>query len=69
MDRQQLDDYTVEGVDRMLFGLLGSNEQVGRWWKSPNKAFEMKTPIEVWMEDQNGPQRVYQYVGNFCFGR
>lgn len=32
----------------MLLALLGSQELVIRWWDSPNKAFDMKTPNELW---------------------
>lgn len=69
MNRQELDEYTISNVDRMLFGLVGSYDMVDKWWESENKAFEMRTPMEVWNNDQDGPERVYRYVGSFCYGR
>ena len=69
MNRQELDEYTLSNVDKMLFGLVGSYEMVDKWWESENKAFDMRTPREVWNNDQDGPERVYSYVGSFCYGR
>jgi hypothetical protein len=46
-------------VDRMLLAMLGSTELVSRWWGSPNKAFDLRNPSEVWEDD---PMKVYHYV-------
>jgi hypothetical protein len=46
-------------VDRMLLAMLGSTELVSRWWGSPNKAFDLRMPSEVWEDD---PMKVYRYV-------
>jgi hypothetical protein len=35
-------------LNKILLALLGSQELVIRWWDSPNKAFDMKTPNELW---------------------
>ena len=32
-----------------------------RWWQSPNRAFDYKTPSEQWDID---PTRVYNYLMN-----
>lgn len=29
------------------------------WWSSPNKAFDMRTPAGVWVEDYH---KVYEYL-------
>jgi hypothetical protein len=45
--------------DRLLMALLGKEALVERWWVSKNKAFDMKTPLEMYAEDVN---RVDQYI-------
>lgn len=48
-------------MDRILFALLGSDELVEKWWTGPNKAFEMKTPAEVF---DITPDKVITYLLN-----
>jgi len=45
--------------DKMLMALLGKESLVEKWWVSKNKAFDMKTPLEMYAEDLN---RVDQYI-------
>ena len=45
--------------DRLLMSLLGKESLVERWWVSKNKAFDMKTPLEMYAENAN---RVDQYL-------
>jgi len=47
--------------DRLLMALLGKEALVERWWVSKNKAFDMKTPLEMYAENAN---RVDQYLKN-----
>lgn len=47
--------------DGLLMALLGKEALVERWWVSKNKAFDMKTPLEMYAEDAN---RVDQYLKN-----
>jgi uncharacterized protein (DUF2384 family) len=54
-------------VDAMLFSLLGSHKLVKDWWNSPNKAFNMRHPIDVWDNDEDGPTRIYDYLCFFCY--
>lgn len=54
-------------IDQYLFSLMGSHELVKKWWTSPNKAFDMQTPLQVWETDQNGPEMVTKYVLSFCY--
>lgn len=49
-------------LNECLMAMLGSEELVEVWWKSPNKAFEMMTPNAVWEEDYD---RVRSYVVGF----
>lgn len=42
-----------EKLDKFLLSLLGSEELVHKWWNSPNKAFDMKTPQEVFDRDKD----------------
>jgi hypothetical protein len=45
--------------DGLLMSLLGKEVLVERWWVSKNKAFDMKTPLEMYAENAN---RVDQYL-------
>jgi len=42
-----------EAIDRALLSLIGTEDLVEAWWKSPNKAFDGKTPTEVWTRDKD----------------
>lgn len=46
-------------LNECLMAMLGSEQLVSDWWDSPNKAFDMMTPNEVWEEDYD---RVRSYV-------
>ena len=49
-------------LNECLMAMLGSEQLVSDWWKSPNKAFDMQTPNQVWEEDYD---RVRSYVVGF----
>jgi len=47
---------TKDSMNSVLLVLLGSRSLVQQWWKTPNKAFDGKTPISLWKgttKDQN----------------
>lgn len=46
-------------LDLILFSLLGSQQLVDAWWNNPNKAFENKLPIEIWVIN---PDVVVKYI-------
>jgi len=46
----------------MLKALLGENN-FQQWWNSKNKAFDDKTPEEVWVEDS---EKVFDYLVFYC---
>lgn len=46
----------------MLKGMLGFEHLVDAWWTGANKAFEDKTPKEVYDEDEEGKIRVSGYI-------
>lgn len=48
-----------EKLDVILFSMLGSKELVEKWWVSPNKAFDMRTPLSL-MDDKK--HEVIDYV-------
>jgi hypothetical protein len=50
---------TPDKYNRILYALLGSDELVKKWWKSPNKAFGEATPNEMWDRDKD---RVKNYL-------
>jgi len=49
-------------INRYLQPMLGRPELVDGWWNSENKAFDGKTPNEVYQTGAEGRLRVYQYV-------
>lgn len=49
-------------VNRYLYAMMGSLQLVDGWWHSPNKAFDLKTPDEIYQVDADGRKRVYEYV-------
>jgi hypothetical protein len=48
-------------LDEALFAMLGSQEFVNSWWTSPNLAFDLKQPKEVF---QTKPAQVQKYIIN-----
>lgn len=55
-------------LDLYLLSLLGSKEFVDKWWQSSNVSFNLRSPIEVYTEDKDGPDQVESYVLSFCNG-
>ncbi len=49
-------------INRYLKSMLGRSDLIDGWWYSPNKAFDGKTPDEVYQTGADGRLRVYQYV-------
>lgn len=49
-----------ENCDMILEAIVGPNA-IDFWWNSSNRAFDMKSPKEMFLEDQ---QRVYRYLLN-----
>lgn len=54
----------VRECDRLLEAMVGK-DLVGRWWMSPNRAFDGRTPAEVFKED---PRSVYEYLMWYAYG-
>jgi len=55
-------------LDRVLGSMLGSEDLVRRWWDSPNRAFDMRAPAEVFDTE---PDAVVSYIlghvsGGYC---
>jgi hypothetical protein len=48
--------------NKMLLSLLGSETLIELWWLSPNKAFDGRTPENVFKED---PNSVIEYIYQF----
>ena len=42
----------------LVIALVGG-ELADKWWTTPNKAFDMRTPSGVWIEDYH---KVYNYL-------
>ncbi len=56
-------------LNKILFALLGRNELVEGWWISSNKAFEGKTPEEVYHSGEDGRKEVARYILSFYGGK
>jgi hypothetical protein len=56
-----------EKYNRLLMPLLGKESLIERWWVSKNKAFDMKTPLEMFAEDASRVDNYIkgQYSGNY----
>ena len=55
-------------VDMHLCAMLGSYELVDKWWNSPNRAFAMSTPDQIWQTGEDGQKEVAAYVYNHSLG-
>lgn len=60
--------FVKKDINVMLHAMLGRRDLVDTWWDSPNKAFDMKTPNEVYLSSEDGRRQVYQYVSAFVWG-
>ena len=49
-------------VNQWLFQMMGSDDLVERWWLSPNRYWDGKTPQTVWNQNH---QEVVNYVRKF----
>jgi hypothetical protein len=49
-------------INKVLISLLGKWIYVDKWWESPNKAFDNRTPNTVYYSGEEGRKRVYAYV-------
>ena len=61
MDDVQLNNLRFR-CNTLLTALLGNKDLVEQWWKSPNKAFCMDTPEEIFSV---APKTVYNYLMTF----
>ena len=59
-----MDTALKKDCDRMLESLLGLKHSK-IWWDSPNKAFDMETPINIFNTE---PNRVYNYLMSHVSG-
>lgn len=50
-----------EKANSILQALLGTDEAVARWWASPNRAFDMEMPDDLW-HTSSGRTKVYNYL-------
>ena len=51
-------------LNKYLYALLGRQELVDQWWESPNRAFEGRTPNEVYWSGEDGRKQVAKYIIN-----
>lgn len=54
--------YTRTTLNGMLYELLGRAELVDQWWNSSNKAFDGKTPVEIYWSSEEGRKQVADYI-------
>jgi hypothetical protein len=61
--KRQIQNVIIKSnINQLLQPMLGRSELVDAWWHSKNKAFDDKTPDEVYQTGEEGRKRVYQYV-------
>lgn len=51
-------------LNKALFAMLGRHELVEQWWETPNKAFDGKTPNEVYLSGEDGRKQVAKYISD-----
>jgi hypothetical protein len=51
-------------LNRMLFAMLGSDELVYLWWRSPNKAFNNESPYLTYIVN---PDKVKKYIYGYAY--
>ena len=54
--------YTRTTLNEMLYDLIGRAELVDQWWNSSNKAFDGKSPVEVYHSGEDGRRLVADYI-------
>ena len=54
--------YTRNTLNEMLYDLMGRAELVEQWWESSNKAFDGKSPVDVYWSSEEGRQKVADYI-------
>ena len=52
-----------QGSIALVIALVGK-DLAEDWWNRPNRAFDMKTPAEIWLDDH---MRVYNYLMHHGF--
>lgn len=57
--------YVRKQLNKMLFAILRNYYLVEQWWCSSNKAFDGKTPNEVYWSGEEGRQKVADYILQF----
>ena len=56
---QEVMTMKLEALNKMLLALLGNEALVTMWWDGQNRAFDYKTPREVY---ETTPTRVINYI-------
>ena len=52
----------MKQLQGILLACLGSEQLVEKWWESPNRAFQQKTPREMWEGDDKERNTVKDYI-------
>lgn len=58
-------DSLKEKLDQVLKAMLGSDELVRHWWNGPNRAFNNRTPSDMFDID---PDIVVSYILGYASG-
>ena len=59
-------DYHRSTLHRLVIALTGET-LANRWWNSPNKAFDNRTPLSLMNEDEWTTVR--DYLMNYAYGK
>lgn len=49
--------------ETLVIAMVGQ-ELADKWWNSPNKAFDMRTPTDMWVEDF---RKVHNYLMHHAY--
>ena len=56
-------DKKISAINEILMAMLGNGDLVARWWDSPNKNWEGRTPKSIYLVD---PDEVINYILKHC---
>jgi hypothetical protein len=64
----EIDNKLVRIINLHLFSMLGTDELVDRWWKSPNNYWYGNAPASIFEMGEQGQHEVYNYIMWHSYG-
>jgi hypothetical protein len=58
-------EHTRPHLDKILMGMLGTEDLITKWWNGPNRNWHGQTPAQVYETD---PESVVAYIYSCAYG-